>query len=152
MAKTGFEKATSKMFGDFGSSVKVAQPGGGERLSREERERMRKEAEAEALEEAKAEKSAEQREIIKTLVDMNVIPQQGGEASPAEKVPEAQAPRQGRGRPAKDPDGGPYVLMNFRVTEEFRTKVKVTAAEQGRQVLDLFTEAFGLFFEKYHIR
>ena len=148
MAKTGFEKATSKMFGDFGSSVKVAQPGGGERLSREERERMRKEAEAEALEEAKAEKSTEQREIIKTLVDMNVIPKE-------KKLPQkrgAQAPRQGRGRPAKDPDGGPYVLMNFRVTEEFRTKVKVTAAEQGRQVLDLFTEAFGLFFEKYHIR
>ena len=151
MAKTGFEKATSKMFGDFGSSVKVAQAGGGERPSREERERMRREAEAAAEEEAKAEKSAEKREIIKTLVDLNVIPQQGGEAA-SSPAPEAQAPRQGRGRPAKDPDGGPYVLMNFRVTEEFRTKVKVTAAEQGRQVLDLFTEAFGLLFEKYHIR
>lgn len=110
MGKTGFEKATSKMFGDFGSSVTIAQPDvNAGPLSREQRDRMRS----------------------------------GGSPAP-EPVQEGQ----GRGRPQKNPEVSKYVLMNFRVSEEFRQRIKVMAAQEGRSVTDIFEDAFELYFSK----
>ena len=160
MAKTGFEKATSKMFGDFGSPVRVAQPQAGGRPSREERERMREEAEEAVRHEAEEQRAQERRQVLQDLVDMNVLPAgskeggsgvQGGvevkmEAMLAEGRGEE---KRGRGRPPKGERGKDCVLMNFRVGVDFRQKLKVMAAEQGKSVLDLFDEAFVLLFEKY---
>lgn len=151
MGKTGFEKATSKMFGDFGTSVRIAQSGGGERLSREDRERLRREAEG-AAQEQKSEE--QQRQLIKTLVDMKVIPAstgadvpEEGTVRPAEKP--GAATRQGRGRPLKDPEVGKYVLLNFRIPEELRTRLKVLSAELGVTMIELFEEGLDLVMQKY---
>ena len=159
MGKTGFEKATAKMFGSFGPAVRIAESGGaGERLSREERERMRREA---AESEEREQRSKEREEIVRTLVDMKVIPSggEGGEGKAgAEAVKEEPAVREapsaaeegkGRGRPLKNPEVGEYVLMNFRVDAEFRQRLKMMAVGQGRSVISLFEEAFELLFEKY---
>lgn len=150
MGKTGFEKATSKMFKDFGPSVQIAQPGAGERVSREERERMRSEADSAARRDSEEKRAEERRQVIQDLVDMNVLP--AGDRKVEEAEPEAPAqPKQGRGRPAKSAEPVEYVLMNFRVTSDFRQRLKVMAARQGRPVADLFDEAFGLLFDKYQV-
>lgn len=154
MGKTGFEKATSKMFGDFGSSVRVAQPSGGERLSREDRERMRREAESEAQEQAQEQKSEEQRQIIKTLMDMNVLPANAGAApeASAEGTEGKVQEKQGRGRPPKDPGVTKYVLVNVRIPEKLRTRLKVMSAELGVSVTDLFVEGIDFVLGKYGSR
>lgn len=153
MSKTGFEKATSKMFGEYGAPVRIAQPSGGGRLSREEREKMREEAENAVLSEEGEQREKERREIVRTLVDMNVIRPDGGEAAleggRGETGPEAEEARQGRGRPQKNPDVAEYVLMNFRVPVSFRQRIKVVAAERGKSMTDLFEEAFSPLLEKY---
>lgn len=148
MAQTGFEKATKKMFGDFGPAVKIAQPGAGERLSREERDRMREDAEQSEKKEAEEQRQQERKEVIQTLVEMKVIPAQEEPAKPSEPEPVVEE-KQGRGRPLKNPDVTDYVLMNFRVSAEFRQRIKMMAAEQARSVTDVFEEAFSLLFEKY---
>lgn len=150
--KTGFEKATSKMFKDFGPSVQIAQPGAGERVSREERDRMRSEADSAARRDSEEKRAEERRQVIQDLVDMNVLLVNGDRTPEVVVSEEAPAqPKQGRGRPAKSAEPVEYVLMNFRVTLDFRQRLKVMAARQGRPVADLFDEAFGLLFEKYHV-
>lgn len=146
MGKTGFEKATSKMFGDFGSAVRIAVPEAGRRPSKEERERMREEvAEADSRKE-REERVREQKDLVQTLVDMKVIPPA---SLPEAAAPEVEESRRGRGRPAKNPEVEEYVLMNFRVGADFRQRLKVMAAQEGKSVTALFDEAFALLFEKY---
>lgn len=160
MANTGFEKATRKMLGGDGPGVRIAQPEGGVRVSRVERERMREEVERREREAEEGKRAQERRQVLQDLVDMNVLPQDGGAgASPSGA---GAAPRQdaaaeagpgengkGRGRPLKNPDVKEYVLVNFRVPSDFRQRIKIVAAQQGRSVADIFEEALGLFFEKY---
>lgn len=145
MGKTGFDKATSKMFGEFGSSVKISEGNAGSRLSREERERMREEEEEKERSREREQRDEERRQLVKDLVDLNVIkPEEpAGGAAVVEK--------QGRGRPLKNSEVGEHVLMNFRVGKDFRQKLKVMAAQQGCTVVDLFDEAFGLLFKKYRV-
>lgn len=154
MSKTGFEKATSKMFADHGTTVQIASPGGGQRLSREERERMREEAEKAAAEEDREKRETQRREVIETLKEMNVILPGGNDGSVAQEPEaasqvEAEEEKQGRGRPLKNPEVKEYVLMNFRVPADFRQRLKVLAAEEGRSLTELFEEAFVPLLEKY---
>lgn len=154
MSKTGFAKATSKMFAEPGASVQIATPGGGRRPSKAERDIMRKEADRAALEEAGEMRENERRAIINTLKEMNVIPSGAGEGSgksvhEESSAEEVQEEKQGRGRPVKNPEVKEYVLMNFRVPADFRQRLKVLAAEEGRSLTELFEEAFVPLLEKY---
>ena len=149
MGKSAFEKATSKMFSESGPAVRIATPGVGERLSKEQRERMREDAEKAEREQ----KEQERKEMVKTLVDMKVIPAADVGENMVKDEPKAvvEEKRQ-RGRPEKNPDVDKYVLMNFRVGDSFRQKLKVMAAEEGKSILSLFEEAFNLLFEKYGVK
>lgn len=153
--KTGFEKATSKMFGDFGPKVEIASPDAGGRLSREERERLRREAERADEMKVEERKDEERRKVLRDLVDMKVLrPEEasGGAQGEVAAEPAPKEAAQGRGRPPKNPGVTDYVLMSFRVEPAFRQRLKVMAAGQGRPVADLFDEAFGLLFEKYRVQ
>lgn len=146
MGKSSFDKATAKMISSA-PAVRIASPGVGERMSREERERMREAAELEERREAEEQRAQDRKEIVKTLVDMKVIPQ--GPAEVAEPVQEE--PKAGRGRPLKDNGGEAQVMMNFRVGEGLRQRIRMMSAEQGRSILSLFEEAFSMLFEKYNV-
>ena len=157
MGKTGFDKATAKMFGSFSSGgVKIAQPGAGERMSKEERESMREAVKAAEQQEEKEHRAEERRQVLKDLADMNLLSKEGarerGERPSVQQQPQAaaEAPTQQRGRPPKNPEVKEYVLMNFRVPVDYRQKLKVMAAEQDKSVLELFEEAMTLLFQKYN--
>ena len=161
MGKTGFEKATAKMFPDFGPSVKVASPEGeGRRMTREERERLREEVERSGVEGERSDegrRARERKEIIKELVELNVIPKEGAEV-PARGVEgadggvEAPEARRRPGRPSKSDGAVDYVIMNFRVDADFRRRFKSVAVMQGRPMQELFDEAVGMLFEKYNVQ
>ena len=161
MGKTGFEKATAKMFPDFGPSVKVVSPeGDGRRMDREERARLREEMErSEAEGEGRDEdrRARDRKELLKDLVALNVLPKEGAEA-PARGGEGAdggvveQEARRRPGRPSKSAEAVDYVMMNFRVDADFRRRFKSVAVMQGRPMQDLFEEAVGMLFEKYNVQ
>lgn len=139
MAQNPFKKATDKMFsgyGGFSSGIQIAEPSAGEqRVTREELESEVKENQP-AVEtgshEGQQESQAQQPQVVA-------------------QAPAEEERQQGRGRPLKDPGVEKYVLMNFRVSADFRQKFKVMAAEQGRSITELFEEGMQLLFGKYGV-
>lgn len=135
MAKTALQKASGKMFGDFGPSVPVASPSGGGRMSPEERERIEKEAEK-----ARGEQERRKAEEILSV--------EAAGADEAKQQPATESkPR--RGRPSVRNTDEQLVFMNFRVPADFRQKVKVMAAQQGVTAQELFDEAFAMLFKRH---
>lgn len=130
MGKTGFEKASEKMFGRFSGGVSIAQPAAEGRMSSEERKRF---------EESVAAAPA-------SLAESAPVPSQPQSPQDASRVEEE--PR-GKGRPRKDTTPVNPVFMNFRVEEEFRQKIKEFAVERRVPIVELLHEAFELLFEKY---
>jgi len=154
----------------LGSSVRIASPVSGERMGREERERMRREEEAREREVEASQRDEERRKVIRDLVELNVIkPAEAGVAAAEAGAVDANAPdanppeevhaeaggepvaegKRGRGRPVKDPSVESYVGMSFRVPQVLRQRIKLLAAGRDCSVADLFDEAFGLLFDKY---
>ena len=127
-------KASRKMFPDFGPSVQLEQASGGTRLTREEREELDRKRELEARVREEMEKEMEREMEAK---------------EPKEEQPsvEIEEEHRGVGRPRKyDQDN--TVQMTFRVSKEFRKKLKVVSFEKDMSILDIFTEAIEEWIEK----
>lgn len=120
--KTGLEKTMGKMFegASFSGGIRIAVPEDRTRMSPEERREL----------------------------EGGVRPPSG--ATPRAEVPEPEPSDggRGRGRPRKEAEDV-MVLMNFRVPESFRQRVRMESARRGVPILDLFVEAFDLYFSKY---
>lgn len=124
--QTGLEKMSEKM---FGGGVTVARPvGDGERVSAERR-----------------------REILAAAVAEGRVQQVPEEVVPV--VPEAPAAEEERRRPGR-PKREPVELkpMNFRVSADFHRKVRLLAADCGKNATELLYEAFGDLFVKYGVK
>ena len=127
MGKTGLEKAFGKMFPEnMGPAVKIVQPVVSARMSKEERQ---------ALGEGVASSS------VPVSPAVPAVPALVGQAVPDEHR------KQGKGRPKKESTEGKMVLMNFRVSESFRQKIKRYAVEHGVSVIDVFEEALTKLME-----
>ena len=160
MGTNGFEKATSKMLGKLGSPVRIAQPVSEARPDRDERERMRREEEEKERGELERQRDEDRKRVLQDLVELNVIKAggEGGDAGPSgpgtgqpavTEEPEVREPARGRGRPPKNPEVEEYVGVTFRVTPDFRRRLRLMSAGQGRSATALFEEAFDLLFAKY---
>lgn len=137
-----FEKASAKLLGSFGSGVTIAQPSGGERMDSRERELMRERLEKES---AVVETRTQEGEGSATPAPAPVVePVAEAEVKVVEESSEKQ-----KGRPRKiDPDAN-LVLMNFRVEDEYRQRIKMLAVERHVSILELFKEAFDDLLSKY---
>ena len=125
------DRAMGKLLGSFSSGVEIAQPSGGERMDSSERERLR-----EGMERVKGEDEGQKSAPAKACVPV-----------PSDDQAQPQASRQ-RGRPRKGNSPENPVLMNFRVDEEYRQRIKVLAVDRRVSISELFYEAFDLLFEK----
>ena len=123
MSSSSFDKASSKLLGEFAGGANVVTPVAGKRMSREEREAI---IERESSEDPVA------------------------EAQPVETT-HAAVEKRGAGRPRtpeslKDPKP-----INFMVEGEFRKALKMWAAERGVDLKDLMLEGIQLLLEKHQV-
>ena len=133
MGKTGFEKAFGKMFPDnMGPEVKIVQPDGSPRMTRDERR---------ALEKGVVQPSVSAVIRPAAPASPDVVP--AGEPTTFFEEPR----KQGRGRPRRESTEGEMALMNFRVSKVFRTRIKKFAVDHGISITDLFEMAMTRYLD-----